>query len=64
MKGNCSEIGPLSDIANRVVFRNVRGTEKFIKEKLVGYVWYGRPNNFKKTCGTFLFLILCINFTD
>ena len=28
--------GPLADIANRVVFRNVRGTEKFIKEKLVG----------------------------
>ena len=29
-------IGPLADIARRVVFRNVRGTEKFIKEILVG----------------------------
>ena len=29
-------IGPLADIANRVVFRNIRGNEKFIKEKLVG----------------------------
>ena len=29
-------IGPLADIANRVVFRNICGTEKFIKEKLVG----------------------------
>ena len=28
--------GPLADIAKRVVFRNVYGTEKFIKEKLVG----------------------------
>ena len=28
--------GPLADISNRVVFRNVRGTDKFIKEKLVG----------------------------
>ena len=28
--------GPLAEIANRVVFRNVRATEKFIKEKLVG----------------------------
>ena len=28
--------GPLADIANRVVFSNVRGTKKFIKEKLVG----------------------------
>ena len=26
----------LANIAKRVVFRNVRGTEKFIKEKLVG----------------------------
>ena len=28
--------GPLADIANRVVLRNIRGIEKFIKEKLVG----------------------------
>ena len=28
--------GPLADIAKRVVFRNVRGTEELIKEKLVG----------------------------
>ena len=28
--------GPLADIANRAVFRNVRGTEKFLEEKLVG----------------------------
>ena len=28
--------GHLADIAKRVVFRNVRGTEKFIKEKMVG----------------------------
>ena len=28
--------GPLADISKCVVFRNVRGTEKFIKEKLVG----------------------------
>ena len=28
--------GPLADIVKRVVFKNVRGTEKFIKEKLVG----------------------------
>ena len=29
-------IGPLTDIANREVFRDVRGSEKFIKEKFVG----------------------------
>ena len=28
--------GPLADIAKHVVFRNVRGTEKFIKGELVG----------------------------
>ena len=28
--------GSLADIANHVVFRNVCGTEKFNKEKLVG----------------------------
>ena len=28
-------IGTLADIANYVVFRNVRGTEKFIKGKLI-----------------------------
>ena len=28
-------IGPLADIANCVVFKNVGGTEKFIKEKFV-----------------------------
>ena len=28
--------GPLAGTANRVVLRNVPGTEKFIKEKLVG----------------------------
>ena len=28
--------GLLADIAKRVVFRNVRATEKFIKENLVG----------------------------
>ena len=28
--------GSLADITKRVAFRNVRGTEKFIKEKLVG----------------------------
>ena len=28
--------GPLADIAKRVVFRKVCGTEKFIKKKLVG----------------------------
>ena len=28
--------GPIAHIANRVTFRNVRGTEKFIKERLVG----------------------------
>ena len=28
--------GSLADIAKRVVYRNVRGNEKFIKEKLVG----------------------------
>ena len=28
-------IGPLADIVNRVNFRNVRNTQKFIKEKLV-----------------------------
>ena len=28
--------GHLADIANRVLLRNVLGTEKFIKEKLVG----------------------------
>ena len=27
--------GPLANIAKRVVFRKVRGTEKFVKEKLV-----------------------------
>ena len=26
--------GPIADIANRIVFRNVRDTEKFFKEKL------------------------------
>ena len=25
--------GPIAHIANRVTFRNVRGTEKFIKER-------------------------------
>ena len=29
------KIGPLTDIANRVAFRNVLGIKKFIKEKLV-----------------------------
>ena len=29
-------IGPLTDIANRVVFRNGRDTEKLIGEKLMG----------------------------
>lgn len=29
--------GPLTDIANRVVFRNVRGNKNFIKEKLVSW---------------------------
>ena len=28
--------GPLAEIAKLVVFSNVHGTEKFIKEKLVG----------------------------
>ena len=28
--------GPLANIASQVVFRNFCGTEKFIKEKLVG----------------------------
>ena len=28
--------GPLADIPNRLVFRNVGGTKKFIKKKLVG----------------------------
>ena len=48
--------GHLADIANRVVCRNVRGTDKFIKEKLVGTAWHGRPNSLRKICGAFLFL--------
>ena len=56
--------GPLDDIANRLVFRNVRGTEKFIKEKLVGWTWHGTSNSLRKICRTFLVFILCMNCSD
>ena len=57
--------GRQAEIANRVVFKNVRGTKKFFKEKLVDkHSMHGTPNSFKKICGTFLFFILRINFAD
>ena len=44
--------GPLAEITNLAVFKNFRGTEKPIKEKLVGYAWHGTLNSFTKICGT------------
>ena len=54
-------IGPLTNTAKCVVIRNVPGTEKFIKEKLLRLAWHDTLNSFRKVWGVFLFFILCIN---
>ena len=48
--------GPLADIVNHVVFRNVCSTEKFIIEKLVELTWHDTSNSLRKITENFCFL--------